>query len=128
MELGDQVMHFECLPNCTAPSYTVKPGSQVYAQDFGRYLREQSEKHGYATLNDPPGVVPEAVARFGIYLHWIADRASHWYCCDASRSGLVTIREKDYYNSFVFLGVNACNFVNHGMVHYVSSDVRSRES
>lgn len=122
MEFGDQVIHFDCLPNCTAPGYTIKPGSEIYSENFGVYLKQQSEQYGYATLNDPPGPVPEAVARFGIYLHWVADRASHWYCCDASQSGIVTVpaSDGDYYNGFMYLGTGACNFINHGMVHYVS--------
>lgn len=122
MELGEQVIHFECEPNCSAPSYTVKPGSTVYARDLDKYLKDQAETNGFAVLNDPPGVVPSQVAKFGIYLHWVADRASHWYCCDASGSGVVTVRDssKQFYNNFLYLGKNSCNFINHGMVHYVS--------
>jgi len=118
MELGEQVFHFECDPSCDAENYTIIESSIVRAKDFGGYLKAQSEQHGYAVMNDPPGPVPEIIARFGIYLHWLSDRNSHWYCCDASSSGVVGVRDGSHYNLFMYLATKPCNFVHHGMVHY----------
>jgi hypothetical protein len=123
MALGEQVMQFECTPNCTAETYEIVPESIVYASQLKQYLQKQATENGYAVLNDPPGAVPEIVARFGIFLHWVADRASHWYCCDASSSGVKAVKQGDHYNLFLYLSKSACNFINHGMVHYVSHTV-----
>lgn len=77
LELGEQVIHFGCTPNCTAENYTVVESSKIYASRFGGYLWNQAKRHGYATMADGRPV-PELVARMGIFLHWIADRSSHW--------------------------------------------------
>ena len=80
LELGEQVIHFECSPNCTTDNYTVT--SKILVSEMGAYLKNQTEQYGYAKMaNGKP--VPELIARMGIFLHWLSDRASHWYCTDA---------------------------------------------
>jgi hypothetical protein len=57
----------------------------------------------------------------GVYLHWVADRNSHWYCTDSSGSGVAGVKEKDGdgYNLYMFLDANGgCNFITHSMAHY----------
>ena len=76
-------------------------------------------QNGYATLkNGEP--VPEVVARIGIFIHWVADRASHWYCNDASKSGNFAVKNgtDGDYNLFLYLDPKPCSFVEHSMVHY----------
>jgi hypothetical protein len=64
--------------------------------------------------------VPETVAKMGVYLHWVADRASHWYCTDSSESGIMGVKKSDKeYDLYMWLGAaEGCNFVTHGMAHY----------
>jgi hypothetical protein len=59
------------------------------------------------------------IARFGIFLHWLNDRSSHWYCGDAPDSGLKTVMVDDVsYNVYMYMSPTSCDFVEHGMVHY----------
>lgn len=67
-------------------------------------------------------VVPEVIARMGIYLHWVVDRASHWYCADAPASGITIVRSKSSpntkYDSYVYADPSSCNFMVHGETHF----------
>ena len=120
LELGPQVVHYECTPNCTAPEYDIIPSSIVTAPDFGSYLQEQSRDYGYATMSTGEPV-PELIARMGIFLHWAADRASHWYMCDADGSGITAFPLDDAGKTFLlylYMDARASFFVEHGMVHY----------
>ena len=114
LALGEQVIQFECSPNCTADNYTVIPSSVVYARQMAVYLEEQARTGGYAKMPDGKPV-PELVARMGVYLHWVADRASHWYCTDAPGSGVTAVPKRagntSHYDLFLYLDPNACNFV-----------------
>lgn len=128
MEMGMQVIHFDCDPNCTAENYNKT--NIITSNFFGAYLKQQALKNGYAVLLDPPGPVPEVVARFGIYLHWLHDRASHWYGCDASGSGIVAVwenaRVKQKYRLYHYLETKAFNFVRHGVQHYNEQGIPTR--
>jgi len=118
LETGVQVVHYDCNPNCSASNYT--KSNFVYSTDFDNYLATQAHQNGYAIMKDPPGRVPELIARMGIYLHWIADRASHWYCTDAGGSGIVGVKSKipNEYRIYMYLENMPCFFLTHGMVHY----------
>eukprot|EP00128_Syssomonas_multiformis_P010995 Colp12_sorted_trinity150504_noHs@23989 len=117
LQFGEQVVHYDCTPNCTAAPTAIVPESVILASKLGQYLNEQSQAHGYATMDDGTPV-PELVARMGVYLHWIADRASHFYCTDASGSGVAAVKNGTGYDLYLYLETKACNFVTHGMVHY----------
>lgn len=88
LQLGEQVIHFECSPNCTAPTYNVT--KKIYVSELPAYLKAQAKQYGYAKFADG-SVVPELIVRMGIFLHWVTDRASHWYCTDAPGSGVVAV-------------------------------------
>lgn len=92
LELGEQVIQYECTPNCTASNYTIIPESKIYVKQFSSYIVEQSQKYGYATMSDGRPV-HDVIARMGIFLHWIADRSSHWYCTDAPGTGIVGVKK-----------------------------------
>lgn len=116
--LGEQVLDFECSPNCSVPNYGTKPGTEIHASQFEQYLKAQATKNGYAKMSDG-SVVPELIARMGIFLHWIADRSSHWYCTDAPGSGSVVVkRNKASYDVYTYLDTAACNWQMHGETHY----------
>jgi hypothetical protein len=136
LELGIQVIHYECNPNCTSNPTNIEPTSVVRAPQFAKYLSSQSKMNGYAKLANGESV-PVDVAKMGIYLHWVADRASHWYCTDASGSGIASVLKKpakpskkhqrgkknitpinNQYDVYMYLDPMACNFLEHGMVHY----------
>ena len=98
------------------------PSSVVRTSQFRAYLEAQAAKYGYSKLADG-SVVPEVVARMGFYLHWVADRASHWWCCDASQSGAAAVEEQlpngnKFYNLYLYLDPLQCNFAVHSMDHY----------
>lgn len=60
------------------------------------------------------------MARLGVYLHWVADRASHWYCTDSNGSGIAGVKGEDGdYNLYLYLdGKRGCSFITHSMAHY----------
>ena len=118
MQLGEQVINYECSPNCTVSPEAIVPSSVVLASQLRQYLEQQAAKFGYAKLSDG-SVVPEVVVRMGFYLHWVADRASHWWCCDASQSGVAAVKEDSGdYNLYLYLDPLQCNFAIHSMDHY----------
>lgn len=48
MQFGEQVIHFECTPNCTTSNYTVIPSSIVKVSNFTNYLKSQASSKGTA--------------------------------------------------------------------------------
>jgi hypothetical protein len=57
------------------------------------------------------------VNRFGVYLHQLADRNSHFYCTDSNKTAVVGPRETDgaFYLEW---DIAECNWVYHGSQHY----------
>merc|ERR1711871_458022 len=56
------------------------------------------------------------MGKMGVYLHMLADRASHWWCTDSKYSGVT--QAPDGFNFTAKLDKMACNFVRHAMEHY----------
>jgi len=61
--------------------------------------------------------VPEAIVRFGVYLHQLADRLSHFYCTNPPDTAMLGPRESDgaFYLSW---NIPSCQFVYHSTQHY----------
>ena len=60
--------------------------------------------------------VPELIARLGIYMHWLSDRASHANCTNAKRSKLSGPDSDGNYT--INLDTLRCNAISHAMSHY----------
>jgi hypothetical protein len=117
--LGDQVMHYDCIgdTDCENPPYQLT--NVKYHYEMETYFQQQTE---YARLkNGQP--VPTIIARLGIYMHQLADRASHFFCTDQADTAILGPRATD--NSF-YLSWNttACNFPFHGTEHYWEQGVK----
>ena len=127
MPLGEQLIHYECLPNCNATNATdFKRIQEVYAPDFGLYLYNQSQQtpEGYASYaNGQP--VHELIARLGIFLHWVQDRSSHWYGMDAPGAGVAIYRDTPtVYRPYVYMDQQF--YINkHAETHYWEQGMRT---
>jgi len=51
----------------------------------------------------------------GTFLHMLADKASHWWCTDSIKSGVIPMNAQNF---TAHLDKEACNFVRHAMEHY----------
>jgi len=118
-KLGPQILHFDCEPSCWcnnsctpgAPPLTPKNVIVAEGSNFGDYLARSP----FARLeNGAP--VPELIARLGIFMHWLSDRASHASCTNTEASR-VTGPDPDG-NFIITLDTYACNALTHGMEHY----------
>ena len=117
LHFGDQWIHYSCKddPNCEQAPEVIDWSTMVTARDFDRYVHDQHREHGY--LGEPQ------LARLGVYLHWVADRASHWYMTDSPHSGIVARQRNDDnnktkgYELYLYLDSFTGSFVNHGYQH-----------
>ncbi|KAI9002985.1 hypothetical protein DFJ74DRAFT_775035 [Hyaloraphidium curvatum] len=109
--LGEQIVDFDCVgdPDCSDPTpATITNITRV--RQLGPYMAASP----FAKSNTTGQTVPEIWVRYGIYLHELADRSSHYYCNDANASAIYRTRDSKRF------GVNwsrDCNFVRHGDEH-----------
>lgn len=61
----------------------------LYLNDIGEWL----EKNGNYSILDNGQQVPVPIVKFGVYLHFLADRVSHYYCTDDPASNMALIQE-----------------------------------
>lgn len=135
MALGEQVVHYDCLPPCACDSTCADDEHNEHFQrvnvihDFNKYLQDPDSPN--SLLSDASGParrgtkVPNEIARIGIYIHWLADRNSHYFCTDSGDSG-IKIKPRDdatqrlyggEYDLDLELDEDMCNWVRHGMMH-----------
>jgi len=122
MELGRQLVDYDCVPACacagtcnnTEDNSNFEKVNVVY--DFGPYVENATSP--YSRMSDG-SKVSQAIARMGIFLHWVSDRASHFYCCDASESGIsmYQMNNSAEYDLYMYMDTQQCNFVTHGLTH-----------
>ncbi len=118
-KLGPQILHFDCEPDCWCsnscgdgtPPLTPRNVLRAEGGNFGEYLSQGP----FARLeNGDP--VPELIARLGIFMHWISDRASHASCTNSEKSRVTGPDENGDY--LITLDTYRCNAITHGMEHY----------
>ncbi len=122
MRLGEQLLNYDCLPACACNSTCANSTENdnyekvnvVYAHQLQEYLANNTQ---YAVLNN--GTVPQEIARIGIFTHWVADRASHWFCTDAPATGIsiLNVTDAKNYQLGFWMSSSQCNFIRHGLVH-----------
>lgn len=112
--LGEQVIHYDCGDeNCTVVA------NATYASEIREYLEES--EFGKLENGDP---VPLLIAKFGTFLHMLADRTSHYWCTDSERTGWYPVPDQDG-NFTAQMDTRACNAVTHAMQHYWEQGVDS---
>jgi hypothetical protein len=115
---GIQQVDYDCSPDCFSPNYS--KSNIVYVTEFEEWLKTESEVNGYAKMRNGESVDP-VVAKFGVYLHWLVDKASHWYCTDASKSGHTIVFDEEKpgeYEVYCYLDNIECHYLTHMMSHY----------
>jgi hypothetical protein len=110
--LGDQIVQFNCQgdPECSLPT----PENMidiVKVTDMYAYFKAGP----YAKLKGGD-TIPELWIRFGIYLHQLADRNSHYYMTDPKNTAVVK-DPKDSKQYHVLWDAQTANFINHGNEH-----------
>ena len=118
-KLGPQILNYDCEPECWcsntcpegSPPLTPKNTLLAEANNLGRYIAQSP----FSKLDDGTPV-PELVARLGIYMHWLSDRASHASCTNAKASKLVGPSDSGDYT--ISLDTLRCNAISHAMAHY----------
>ena len=118
-KLGPQILNYDCEPECwcnnTCPegSAPLTPKNTLLAE--GDNLARYIAKSPFSKL-DNGAPVPELIARLGIYMHWLSDRASHANCTNAKRSKLSGPDSDGNYT--INLDTLRCNAISHAMSHY----------
>eukprot|EP00122_Pirum_gemmata_P006579 Pgem_evm1s6021 len=107
-------------------NYAVDEYGQFYnyvlADDFGKYV--ESDEHAFAKTYDETGEflipVSEKIARMGLLVHWVSDRASHYYCNDAPGSGFALLKKDNSseYDVNLFMDKGQCSVGIHSITHY----------
>ncbi|KAI9003520.1 hypothetical protein DFJ74DRAFT_774883 [Hyaloraphidium curvatum] len=109
--LGEQIIDYDCPndPNCDYPNpATITNITKV--RQLGAYMASLPTSKDNATGQ----TIPELWVRYGIYLHQLADRTSHYYCGDKRLTAMYKAGPKLFRVSW---SPKECNFVNHGNEH-----------
>ncbi|KAI9031397.1 hypothetical protein DFJ74DRAFT_432194 [Hyaloraphidium curvatum] len=109
--LGEQIINYDCIgdPSCAEPT----PASMTNITRVSQ-LASYTASLPYARNNVTGQPIPEAWMRMGIYLHQLADRASHYYCADPRATAIYKASSKVFR---VTWSPRECNFVFHGNQH-----------
>ena len=119
MEMGPQIVHYECEPACACDGSCDEDNSNFervnMTYDFAGYVEDATTP--WSRMSDG-SKVPQEIARMGIFLHWINDRSSHFYCTDAAQSGVRKGEsESGDYDLEILFDKEQCNFVTHALEH-----------
>jgi len=112
--LGDQIVQYNCQgdPNCDLPT----PENMIDIVKVGDMYEYFKSTPFAKSLVNPSQTIPDLWIRFGIYLHQLADRNSHYYMTDPKNTAMVK-DPKDSKQYHVLWDAQTANFINHGVEH-----------
>lgn len=109
---GPGIAHYDCKDDIECSGDNLVLENVVMAKDMESYLASSS--HGRVANGSP---VPVELARLGIFMHYLADRASHNYCTDVKGNAIYSNGSPND-DLDLKLSVSACNAIKHGMYHF----------
>ncbi|KAH3759568.1 hypothetical protein Pelo_8654 [Pelomyxa schiedti] len=71
----------------------------------------------YSIMSDG-NQVPEAIVKYGVYLHALGDRVSHWYCSDSVGTNMVKIQDQPEDVYAAIYNATMCNTGIHTLQHF----------